>query len=577
MSSRNSTDSGRTVFVGLILAGLFVLAGYSQAKVQVTDRKTVINRAIDTNRYEFERDEPARRGTIRSADGKVLAASQDAYEFGIDFRRCPKSPAFFMALAEASGKAQPELMEPALRGVKTRYWPETVSTETARRIREVMKDWRADGISVRPILNRVYPMADAAAGIVGAVRGNEPMTGLEKSMDAPLSGRDGWAKGYVDRTGSFLPLKGVDIVERINGKDVVLTIDSGLQMEAAQAIRAAVEGSDAVRGSAVMVEPETGRILAMANWPTYDPSGPITNDLNMAYMARYEPGSTFKTIVLAKALDEGVVTPGTIMHCTGSIKANTKTMRCHDGHIHGDTTLGEAIAKSCNVAAAEWALGIGKERFREFLKASGLLDRPELGLPGEVGGLYNFDEYATQLQLANNGFGQALNATPVALASLFASLGNGGVRMAPRLIDKMGDEVFGPKEAGRVVSAETAETVRRLMVETIEADYGTGKALRIPGFTLAGKTGTAQKIQGGKQVGYVASFVGFVPAEKPKALILVMVDDPKKGSYYGGDVAGPVFHELSKAVIRKYGLAADTAVEPVSKTVDSGRERDAAE
>lgn len=577
MSSRNSTDRFRAGVMWCVLGGLFVFAGYSQARVQVIDRKEIIKKAIDTNRYEFERDTPARRGTIKSSDGKVLAQSRDGYEFGIDFRRCPKTPAFFLALAKATGMSQAELMDPALRGVSTRYWNEPVSYDMALDIREVKSDWAADGISLRPILSRMYPLADATAGIIGAVQNNEPKTGLEISQDDVLTGRDGWAKGYVDRTGVFMPLKGVDIVEQINGKDVTLTIDSGLQMEAAQAIRAAVEKHKATSGSAVMIDPKTGRILAMANWPTYDPEGPIVNDLNTAYMTFYEPGSTFKTLVLAKALDEGAVNPDSIMHCSGAITANRRTMRCHDNHVHGDINLGEAIAKSCNVAAAQWALGIGHDPMVEYLKGLGFLEKPGLGLPGEIKGLYNFDEYAKDLQLANNGFGQAMNMTPVALADAFSLLANGGIRMKPQIIQKIGSQEFPPVEAGRIVSENSANYVLNVMKETIEADYGTGHALRIPGYTLAGKTGTAQKIAGGQEKGYVASFVGFVPADQPKAVILVMVDDPKGGVYYGGSVAGPVFHDLAKAVIRKYGIAANEPGQPKQDAVDSGREPDEAQ
>ncbi len=557
--SRKTTDFTRNAFVGGALTILFVGAGLTQARVQVFDRKEIINKAIETGRYNVELDDIARRGTIRTSDRKVLAQSRDAYEFGIDYTRSPKTPSFFLALGQASGYSQAELMNPALQGARSRYWSESVNADQAKLIRAVMREWKADGVSLKPVLSRAYPLAEAGAGLSGMMRDGKPISGLEKSFDKPLSGKDGWAKGYVDRTGVFMPIKGEDVIDRINGQDVTLTIDSNLQIEATQSLKVAVEANKATSGSAIALDPLTGKILAMANWPSYDPAGIIKvgSDLNSTYMSRFEPGSTFKTLMMGLALDEGAIGESTLMHCTGALTVGGHTMGCSHGK-HGTIPLSECIAKSCNIAAAQWAMEVGHDRFVKYIKDLGLLDKPDLGLPNEISGLYNFKDPSQRLQLANNGFGQAMNVTPLSMASAFGILANGGLKMKPLLVESVGDRMIQPKAEKQILTKKSADFVLNVMIDTIEKDYGTGNKLRVPGYVLAGKTGTAQKLKAGGEKGHVASFVGFVPAHHPKAVILVMIDDPKAGSYYGGDVAGPVFRDIAMAVIRRFGIEPDS-------------------
>lgn len=552
---------GRMGFLSFVVASAFGLAIFSQANAQVFNRKAIIDHAMDAGRYERERTEPARRGTILSRDGRILAQSVDVYELGLIYDRLPRSPGFFADLAQASGLSIDELSRPSLTGASRRTWTSPLSADRAQDVRSVMKRWRADGISLERVMRRAYPLVEGGSALVGTVRDGRAILGLERGMDEVLSGRDGSAKGFVDRTGVFMPIKGSDIVERTNGQDLVLTVDSELQAEASTVLRATVEAHQATAGAVVALDPATGDILAMASWPSFDPYGPILagQDTSAATMRRFPPGSTWKILTLAKALDEGKIGVDDEMECPGHIVVSrTKTIRCAHG-AHGLIDWEKAIAESCNVAATRWAFEIGQPKMEELIRASGLLDRPDLGLPGVVRGKYVRDRWAERTQLANNGFGQAMDATPLALASAFGVFGNGGVRMEPRLVKQIGDEVLAPRRAGRVVSAGTAEAVRRMMVATIERDFGTGKGLRIPGYTLAGKTGTAQKISEGKVSGHVASFVGLVPAENPRAVVMVMIDEPRSGVIYGGAVAGPVFSQVAKALIRRLGIAPDSA------------------
>jgi cell division protein FtsI/penicillin-binding protein 2 len=295
----------------------------------------------------------------------------------------------------------------------------------------------------------------------------------------------------------------------------------------------------------------------MANWPSFDPDRPWKpgEDFNMAVMGAYEPGSTFKALTLAKALDEGAVSPGSTLVCNGVLKIGKREIKCaaHGGkRAHGVCDNERAIAKSCNVAAATWALRLGRDKMVGLIDASRVLERPSVGLPGSRSGVFNRKDGAPALQTANLGFGQALNVTPLQLAAAFGALGNHGTMMRPRLIDRVGRWDIPREEGQPLFSPESADTVLRLMESVIESDEGTGKSSHIPGYRLAGKTGTAQKLGSGG--GYVSNFVGFVPAREPKAVVLVMIDSPTAGAYYGGTVAGPVFTEIARSLIRTLSI-----------------------
>lgn len=545
--------------VGWVLGFGFGLAALTQANVQVVQRDRVLALAKERGKYEIDKDLLTQRGTILSSDGRILAQNQDVFDFRLMYEDLPKSPAFFAELSMATGIAMDDLQRPALLGVERRSWRRHVTRDVRDRVQSIKQAWHADGISMKEIVRRAYPLGWAASGIVGLVRQEKSINGLERSLDAELGGRAGKVRGFVDRTGALLKIPDASLPERVDGLDVTLTLDSVIQFEASLAVKEAVEKNRATSGAVVVLDPKTGDILAMANYPTFDPEGNIEDneDLNVAYRARFEPGSTFKAMTLAKALDLGKYRYDEGMQCGGAITVGKKVIKCSHG-AHGSIDWEKAIAESCNVAASRWAASIGSEEMRTFIEQLGLLEKPEVGLPWEERGQHSTKDPAKSLQLANNGFGQAMNATPLALASAYASLANGGVRMKPRLIKKIGEKEVPVVEAGRVLSQEAADFVVQLMVSTIEKDFGTGKGLRVPGYQMAGKTGTAQKLQGGQMVGYVSNFLGVVPAYQPRALVLVMIDDPKAGDYYGGSVAGPVFTQMAKTIVRRFGIPPDS-------------------
>lgn len=564
------TANRRLVIIRLVTGGLLVLAIFSQARVHLFQRGKIMDRARESRRFIVEKKEPAIRGAIYSADGKALSQADDRRILVVDFRKVPHSSGFFMALGAASGISASELSELANTGHKVVEWNRTFTPAQSEAIQDVKRKWRADGIGTRVSSNRAYGLGESASSLVGIYRAEGARLGVEQAMDEKLKGTDGKIIGMVDKEGQYLPMR-VDrsTKRKTDGKPITLTIDSELQHVAYEAIKSAVKARNARQGAVIMMDPTNGNVIACASYPSFDPTRPfretkpgeIPDGFATAFQASLEPGSTFKIATVAKAIDEGVLTSNDIVRCNGDFTVGSRTIHCamHGGtRAHGAVNAEQAIARSCNVAAAQYALRIGKDKFNTFLDDIGILQRRPLGLPGEPRPQYEKDAQAPKLHLANVGFGQSINVTPVALTASYCAIANGGISVKPRLIDRIGEDIQPIEKGKRVLKTKTCETVLDYMRSVISSDHGSGKSLRIPGYDLGGKTGTAQKtnratksMKGG---GYVASFVGFVPVSSPRAVILVMVDDPQGQEYYGAQVAGPVFLEVAKHTIKRLSI-----------------------
>ncbi len=565
--SHNLIDKKRFRALSWMGVTLFAAAGVSQARLQVFQRDEIIARANKTDRFIVSRPSLAKRGGILDREGRPLAQVEDTRFLTMCFDKTPKSPGFYLELAAATGIPASEFATMSASKAPV-DWTKPLGSAQATAVLDVKQKWRADGVGLSPSGRRSYPLGEAASGFLGAMRGKIALSGVELGMNKTLAGLDGRTVGIVDREGNYLPMRlDKQTVRRKDGATLTLTIDSELQQAAAEALKHAVDSNKADHGVAIVMDPKTGNILALANWPSFDPNRAIepatkgrTPEFNGAYMAALEPGSTFKVLTLAKALDEGVVQANETYYCRGTMAVGKRTIGCDREHgSHGMLDTEGAIARSCNLAAANWAMRVGSGDFATYMEDLGLMDKPGLGLPQESRGLYDYKDYSKSLQLANNGFGQAMNYTPLALCSAFCMLGNEGKRVYPRLISKIDDKEEPIREGKAIVSPETSQTVLHMMRAVIDSDRGTGKALRIPGYAFGGKTGTAQKtnfttrsMKGG---GHVSNFIGFVPAEKPQAVILVMIDNPKAGIFYGGAVAGPVYKTIAQNVIRKLHVA----------------------
>ena len=335
-SNRVNGTGARLVVAALIV--MFAGAALTQAGVQVMRRDEVLKLAKNGDRDYVTRTEPARRGEIVSRDGKMIAANVNDYEIGISYKLCPKSTGFFMDVAKSTGLNVADLLDGPSRGLTYKSWVQRLSREQALDIKRIQKEWRADGLTAKPIDSREYPMSEQFSGIVGVVRSGSPISGLERGLNDQLSGTPGKLVGFQDRNGLFVPSTEVPSTEPTNGKTMALTIDSTLQSAAFDAVKQSVEAHQAKSGCAIVIDPKTGDVLAAANWPAYDPSGNLDPEktFSSSYMSALEPGSTFKILTLAKALDLGKVDATWHTTCTGELPIDGRhSVKCDSHHGNG--------------------------------------------------------------------------------------------------------------------------------------------------------------------------------------------------------------------------------------------------
>jgi cell division protein FtsI/penicillin-binding protein 2 len=560
-------------FLGVV----FLAVTFNQLRVQWFGRDEILARAAEADRLWSEDVLHAGRGDIVSADGRLLAQTVDAMVLGINpsSGSVPDNPAFWAELGAASGASGAELRDYALRKGPANDFDILLTREQAREVAAVRRRYGADGVWTRAIERREYPLGKYTAPIVGFLDANgKGHAGMEQSLASLLAGKDGKVKGVTDDTGHFLPWLDQGSQQAVAGANIELTIDADLQVAAMNALSAACEKHKASNGVVIVMEP-TGDVKALATWPTFDPDrvaearrdakakGIASPELNPATQLVFEPGSTFKVFTLALALETGAIDLNTTMHCTGTRAFGKVAMSCagdHGGRSHGTVNAAKCMEVSCNLAAATWAVQMGFEPVTDMMKRLGLFDVQKVGLPGEAKASVYWNDTAKLVQTANLGFGQAMNVTPIGLASAFTVFANDGVRAYPRLVKKIDGKEQPARFSEPVFSKEVSHEVLHMMDAVVQGERGTGKRLRIPGFRLAGKTGTAQKLGSSQLPGnqYVSNFIGYVPAEKPQAVVLVMINEPQQGGYYGGVVAGPVFKDIAAKLLKDMRIPPST-------------------
>ena len=413
---------------------------------------------------------------------------------------------------------------------------------------------------------RFYPHGAAAAQVLGVagvdLRGIE---GIERVYEQDLRALTRTLEIERDALGREILTEGIDDPRVLDGATVQLTIDVGLQTIAESALEAGVREAQAAAGTAIVLDPWTGEILALANAPTFDPNDraaiPPAHRRNRAINDFYEPGSTFKAILAAAALEHGVVRPDEMIFCENGAMPVGKWV-IHDHHRHGWLSMTEAIAVSSNIAAAKIGERLGRDRFYPFLVDLGFGKATGIDLPAEVGGMLRPIGDWSRINLMTTSFGQGVAVTPLQMARAFAAIANGGQLVQPyvgmRATSASGEELWEhqPNLIRRVMKPETAKAVTAMLEQVVE-EGGTGTKAQIAGVKVAGKTGTSQKVEPGtgrySADARVASFVGFLPADAPKFVIMVMVDEPQT-SKYGGMVAAPIFQAIGAAALERLGL-----------------------
>jgi cell division protein FtsI (penicillin-binding protein 3) len=391
--------------------------------------------------------------------------------------------------------------------------------------------------------------------------------GIESALDARLRGSAVLLQRRRDRHG--LDVERLDVVDRSRsrGLDVETTIDRHIQRFTEQALANVMERSEPKAATAIVVDVDTGDILALANVPTFNPND-VGNDPNLrrnrAIQDAIEPGSVFKIFTIAGAMEEGIVSADTPVDCEGG-RYRVGSSTIGDDHPKGVISVAEIVKFSNNIGTAKQALRMGPTAFLGYLKRFGFAERTGVELPHERRGFLRDAGRAKSIELATTSYGQGATATPLQLAMATATIANEGVRMKPRLITRVVDEfgvpeaVIKPEVATRVLSPEVARSMSQVMVGVTEPG-GTATRARVPGFHVAGKTGTAWKVQNGRYTdARIGSFVGFLPADRPEIAIVVVVDEPQKGSRFGGIVAAPAFSEIGAAAMKYLGVRPDPA------------------
>lgn len=518
---------------------------------------------------------PALRGTILDRNGEPLAQSVEAYDIVVDQQLIADEgnvSAYALQLEGLLDADARDIQDKLTGDKRYRVVARKVTPETWRAIAEL----QLTGVYSEPTVERTYPAGSVAGNIVGFVGAEGTgLAGLELSRDEHLAGEDGELAYQVARGGARIPLTSGSHEQAVPGVGLQLTIDRDLQWHAEQVLSERVEAAKARGGNAVVIDVTTGEIVAMATAPGVDPNDPASTSGggNPAVEVAYEPGSVLKALSVAAVIEEGMAGPATVFSVPDNITRADLTIRDYYTHPQQDLTLAGIVAKSSNVGTIMASERVSSEAFGNYLQAFGLGAKPNLGLPAETSG--QLPEEWSDLDRDFASFGQGISVNTVQLASAYATIANGGVRMPPRLIDAVveaeGDvQQVTAAEPQRVISEDTAAVVTT-MLEGVMGPDGTGTSVTVDGFRVAGKTGTAQAVDPSCSCysGKVdVSFVGFAPADDPKYAVAVTVFDPKQGRS-GGSVAGPVFASVLEFALHRAGTV-PSGTEPPDVAIFAG-------
>lgn len=519
----------------------------------------------------------APRGSITDVNGVEFARSVTAYRILVD-QAIVDFPGKLAAIAAPILNMDKSFLESKLIGDR-RYVVISQSVQPAvwRKLQDAISQYNDEvskkdggyanelaGFFAERIYAREYPQGGLAAAVIGFVnQSGSGAAGLEYAMNSTLSGVNG-EYTYANAAGTIIPGTQKITVEEKRGDTIRLTIDRDIQWIAQREIRKAVTKARAQSGTVIVMDPATGAILAHATYPTFEPGKTKGVDSrrwqNPSVQEVYEPGSTGKVITFAAAMEEGKVSPESVLTVPDKIKRYDKVFHDHDPHPVLKLTLTGALAQSSNVASIKVGEMISHEKLHDYLKKFGIANKTGSGLPGEESGKLLDVSQWSGTTAPTVAFGQGYSLTAMQATSVFATIANDGVRVAPTLIAGTTDAGgrFSPNENGkseRIISSQTA-TQLRLMMESVVSSSGTAPQAAIAGYRVAGKTGTARRIDDscGCYRGYTSSFIGFAPAEAPKYVASVTIQDPK-GVYYGGYLGGPVFREVMSFVLRDQRIA----------------------
>lgn len=520
--------------------------------------------------HERERDIKAARGRIIDAMGKILATNKSVCTISVIHSQIDEPEKVIAALQKELGLTEEEVRKRVEKVSSIERVKTNVDKETGDRIRA----YGLSGIKVDEDYKRYYPldtMASTVLGFTGA--DNQGILGLEVKYDSYLQGTSGKILTLTDARGIEIENAGETRLEPVNGYDLYISMDSNIQQYCEQAAEKAYIKKQADEVSVIVMNPQNGEIMAMVNYPEFNLNEPFTlieemgadgtesADKKQELLNRmwrnpcisdtYEPGSTFKIITAAAALEEGVVSLTDQFYCPGYKLVEDRRIRCAKTSGHGAETFETGIMNSCNPVFIELGERLGVENYYKYFKQFGLTQKTGIDLPGEAATIMHKQENVGPVELATISFGQSFQITPIQLVTTVSSIINGGTRITPhfgvevRETDGTLVETFSYDKREEICSGETSETMQYLLEKVVSE--GGGKNAKIEGYAIGGKTATSQTLPRSEHR-YISSFLGFAPADDPKVLVIAIINNPK-GTYYGGLIAAPVVKEIMENIL----------------------------
>ena len=521
--------------------------------------------------HERERSIKAAMGRILDAGGKVIADNKTVCTISVIHSQITDPEKVIEVLSR-----ELELSADFVRKRVEKYSSiERIKSNVDKELGDRIREYDLDGVKVDEDYKRYYPYGKLASKVLGFTGGdNQGIIGLEVKYEDYLKGTDGTILTVTDAGGVEIEEAGENRVEPVDGNDLYISLDMNIQSYADQLARQVMETKEADRVSILVMNPKNGEILAMADVPEFDLNNPyeigeeygsvseekkqeILNGIwrNGCINDTYEPGSTFKVITAAAGLEEGAVTVEDTFFCPGYIMVEDRRIRCHKTTGHGSETFVDGTKNSCNPVFITVGLRIGVDRYYHYFKQFGLLQKTGIDLPGEAGTIMHKKEDMKAVELATVSFGQSFQITPIQLAATVSSIVNGGNRITPHFgvrsmnKDKTQIKNFSYPVTEHIVSEETSATMRMILEQVVES--GSGKNGYVEGARVGGKTATSQTLPRGSGR-YIASFLGFAPADDPEVLALAIIHNPQ-GVYYGGQIAAPVVRQLFENILPYLG------------------------
>lgn len=532
--------------------------------------------------HERERTIKAARGRILDAGGNVIADNRTVCTISVIYNQVTDREEVIRSLCSILELSE----EPVRKKVEKRSSREIIKTNVDKETGDKIRALKLDGVKVDEDYKRYYPMGSLASKVLGFTGGdNQGIIGLEVMYEKYLKGKNGVILTLTDARGVELDKAAEDRIEPVAGNDLQISLDVNIQLYAQQLAYQVMEQKNAKKVSVIVMDPRNGELLAMVNAPEFDLNDPFTPDQNLKSQSlkeeaaarsqtmglqdrlnamwrntcindTYEPGSTFKIITAAAGLEAGAVTLEDTFSCPGFRVVEDRRIRCHKAGGHGTETFLQGAMNSCNPVFIDVGQRLGVDRYYKYFTQFGLKGKTGIDLPGEAATIMHKKEKMGAVELATVSFGQSFQITPIQLITTAASIVNGGRRVTPhfgvRVIRSDGGAVkeLSYPQGKQILSSETSASMRYVLEQVVAE--GSGKRAALEGFRIGGKTATSEKLPRSLKK-YISSFLGFAPADDPRVMALITIDEPQ-GIYYGGTIAAPVIGELFKNILPYMGI-----------------------